>query len=204
MGFVTDHKRDSSTDPIPGITPHALSAALAVLGAHGPVPAAAQLDAAAREHGYSDLSARLSNALYGVALAQVMNAESDASLPGLDTTHRDEARRAIDASGGDAAFMLQYTAKRLADELHAIRERLPSHNGVVSAASTAALAVALLLEVTTIEDAADPRGGAAFAHLQLAGELLTEAGGQITSLCATIGELTTLLNGPSTGSTPSS
>lgn len=129
-----------------------------------------------------------------------MTAESNASRPGLDTAHRREARRAIGASGQDVALMLQYTAQRLADELHTIRERLPSDIGVVGAASSAALAVALLLEVTTIEDAADPHRGAVFAHLQRAGELLTEAGSQIIGLCATIGELTTLLTGP--GGTP--
>lgn len=95
--------------------------------------------------------------------------------------------------------MMQYTAQRLGDELHAIGERLPVDIGVVGAARRATQAAALLLDMTTIDNPDDPRKVAIFTYLTHAGTLLTEAADQIASLSTTISDLAALLIRPGSG-----
>ena len=70
------------------ISPKALSDALAALGAYAQPPTDAQLAAAELREGRAGLVARLSNALYGSALAHVMTAEIAVAQTGSDTGYR--------------------------------------------------------------------------------------------------------------------
>jgi hypothetical protein len=60
------------------------------------------------------LVTRLSNALYGSALAHVMTAEIAVAQSGSDTGYRHEAWQAARATGEGIAILLHYTAMRLA------------------------------------------------------------------------------------------
>ena len=93
-----------------------LSDALLALGAYAEAPSEADLVAAQAREG-AGLGARLANALYGCALAQVMSAEVAASTTGTGTGYRVAA---WEATGGDpegTAILLHYTAMRLASDL---------------------------------------------------------------------------------------
>jgi len=63
------------TETPPTISPKAVSDALAALGVYAEPPTDAQLVATERAEGREALMARLSNALYGCALAHLMTAE---------------------------------------------------------------------------------------------------------------------------------
>lgn len=177
----------------PSISPKALSGALAALGAYAEPPTDAQLAAAELAEGRTALVARLSNALYGSALAHVMSAEIDVAQEGSDTGYRHETWRAAGATGEGIAILLHYTALRLASELRAIGERLPVDIGVMAAASGAAEALTRLLEVTTVRSTDDPRADAVTSNLENACDQLTEAAERIDTLLSSIHDVAEFL-----------
>ena len=140
----------------PLICPKALSDALAALGAYAQPPTEGQLAAPELAEGWTELVARLSNALYGSALAHVMTAELAVAQAGSDTGYRHEAWRAAGADGEGIMILLHYTALRLAAELRIIGEHPPVDLGVMGAAAGAAEALRLLLEVCTVRGMDDP------------------------------------------------
>lgn len=177
----------------PVISPKSLSDALAALGAYAEPPTEAQLAAAELAEGRTALVARLSNALYGAALARVMTAEIAAAQTGSDTGYRNEAWHAAGADGEGIAILLHYSALRLASELRAISDRLPVDIGVMSAASGAADALALLLEVTTVRSTADPRADRLTGNLSNAGAQLADAAARIDTLFASVRDVAEFL-----------
>lgn len=112
---------DTTQGP-PAISPKTLSEALAALGAYAEPPTDAQLAAAELAEGRQALVARLSNALYGSALAHVMTAEVAAEQAGVGGGYRGEAWKAAGATAEGIAILLHYTAMRLSAELRAISE----------------------------------------------------------------------------------
>lgn len=151
----------SDTPPAPPVvSPKALSDALAALGAYTEAPSAAQLAAAELANGREGLSAQLSNALYGSALAHVMSCQVAAADADVATSYRHEAWRAAGADNEGILTLLHYTALRLSAELRAIDTHLPIDLGVMGAAAGAAEALTLLLQVCTVRDPEDPRADA--------------------------------------------
>ena len=168
----------------PAISPTALCDALSALGAFDQAPTASQLAEAELAEGREALVARLSNALYGSALAHVMTAEVAASAAGVDPGYRTEAWRAAGADGEGAGILLHYTALRLSADLRAIKDRLPVDLGVMAAAVGAAAALTLLLEVCTVRSMDDPRAEAVTTNLARAADQLGIAADQIGTLFA--------------------
>jgi hypothetical protein len=168
----------------PVISPTALVDALSALGTFDQAPTAAQLAEAELAEGREALVARLSNALYGSALAHVMTAEIAASAAGVDTGYRAEAWRAAGADGEGEGILLHYTAMRLSADLRTISERLPVDLGVMAAAAGAAAALTLLLEVCTVRSMDDPRAEAVTTNLARAADQLGIAADHIGTLFA--------------------
>jgi hypothetical protein len=98
------------TETPPLISPKAISDALTALGTYAEPPTDAQLAAAELAEGRAALVARLSNALYGSALAHVMTAEIAVAQTGADRGYRDQAWLATGADGEGIAILLHYTA----------------------------------------------------------------------------------------------
>jgi hypothetical protein len=180
----------------PSISPKALSDALAALGAYAEAPTDAQLAAAEIAEGKAGLVARLSNALYGSALAHVMTAEIEAAQTGSDTGYRHEAWRAAGATGEGVAILLHYTAMRLASEVAAIRQRLAVDLGVMGAATGAADALKLLLEVVTVRNMDDPRADAITTNLSQASDQLSTAAERIDTLFAATRDIASIVSPP--------
>src|SRR4051794_26637246 len=95
-----------STKGIAVISPKAVSDALAALGIFAEAPTDAQLAAAELAEGRVGLLARLSNALYGCALAHVMTAEVAAHDAGMSGACRAEAWQTVGATMEDIALLL--------------------------------------------------------------------------------------------------
>ena len=180
----------------PLISPKAVSDALAALGAYAEPPTGAQLAAAELAEGRTALVTRLSNALYGSALAHVMTAEIAVAQAGSDTGYRHEAWRAAGADGEGIMILLHYTALRLAAELRIIGEHLPVDLGVMSAAIGAAEALKLLLEVCTVRSLEDPRAGAVTTNLSRACDQLAVAAERITTLFAATRDIASIITPP--------
>ena len=191
VGAVTD-----TAQAPPLISPKALSDALAALGAYAQPPTAAQLAAAEFAEGRTGLVARLSNALYGSALAHVMTAELAVAQAGSDTGYRHEAWRAAGADSEGIMILLHYTALRLAAELRIIGEHLPVDLGVMGAAAGAAEALKLLLEVCTVRSMDDPRAAAVTTNLSRASDQLAVAAEQIDTLFAAAGDVASIISPP--------
>jgi hypothetical protein len=180
----------------PLICPKALSDALAALGAYAQPPTEGQLAAPELAEGWTELVARLSNALYGSALAHVMTAELAVAQAGSDTGYRHEAWRAAGADGEGIMILLHYTALRLAAELRIIGEHLPVDLGVMGAAAGAADALKLLLEVCTVRSLDDPRAGAVTTNLSRASDQLAVAAERITTLFAAARDVASIISPP--------
>lgn len=180
----------------PLISPKAVSDALAALGAYATPPTAAQLAAAELVEGRTGLVARLSNALYGSALAHVMTAEVAVAQAGSDTGYRHEAWQAAGTDGEGIMILLHYTALRLAAELRVVAERLPVDLGVMGAAAGAAEALRLLLEVCTVRSLDDPRAGAVTTNLSRASDQLAVAAERIDTLFAAARDVTSIISPP--------
>jgi hypothetical protein len=191
VGAVTD-----TPQAPPLISPKALSDALAALGVYAQVPAEGQLAAAELAEGRTGLVARLSNALYGSALAHVMTAELAVAQAGSDTGYRHEAWRAAGADGEGIMILLHYTALRLAAELQIIGEHLPVDLGVMGAAAGAADALKLLLEVCTVRSMDDPRAGAVTTNLSRASDQLAVAVERIDTRFATTRDIASIISPP--------
>jgi len=146
------------TETPPTISPKAVSDALAALGVYAEPPTDAQLVATERAEGREALMARLSNALYGCALAHLMTAEVAAEQASVSQGYRGESWRATAADAAGIAILLHYTAMQLAADLRTIEENLPVDLGVMSAAAGAAEALKLLLEVHGAQHGRSPRG----------------------------------------------
>jgi hypothetical protein len=176
------------------ISPKAVSDALAALGAYAEVPTDAQLAAAELAEGRPALVARLSNALYGCALAHVMAAEVAAHDAGVAGGYRAQAWQAAGATTEGIAILLHYTAMRLCAELQAISERLPADLGVMGAAAGAAEALKLLLEVCTVRSLDDPRADAVTTNLARAADQLSTATDRIEELFAAARDVAAIIH----------
>jgi hypothetical protein len=183
---------DTAQGP-PAISPKALSEALAALGAYAEPPTDAQLAAAELAEGKQALVARLSNALYGSVLAQVMTAEVAAERAGVGGGYRGEAWKAAGATAEGIAILLHYTAMRLSAELRAISERLSVDLGVMGAATGAGQALTLLLEICTVRSTDDPRAGAVTTNLARAGDQLGTAAERIDTLFTACRDVVSIL-----------
>lgn len=181
-------------DGMPVISPKALSDALVALGAYAEVPTDAQLAAAELAEGRAGLVARLSNALYGCALAHVMTAEVAAHDAGVAGGYRGQAWQAAGATAEGIAILLHYTVMRLAAELRAVSERLPVDLGVMGAAAGAAEALKLLLEVCTVRSLDDPRAGAVTTNLARAADQLGAAADRIEELFAATRDVAAIIH----------
>jgi hypothetical protein len=173
-----------------------LSDALAALGSYGgpdsPGPTAAELAAAELAEGRAALTVRLANALYGSALSHVLYAEVAASDAGVTNRYRKEAwHHATDADG--VAILLHYASMRLASDLRAIETRLTHDLGVMGAASEAADAVKLLLEVCTVTQIDDPRAANIANNINRASELLSAAADRLDNLIDATADVATAL-----------
>lgn len=178
------------------ISPKALSDALAALGTYAEPPTDEQLSAAEDAVGREALVARLSNALYGSALAHVMTAEIAASQAGAENRYRVEAWKAAGATGEGTAILLRYTAMRLAADVGAITDHLPVDLGVMGAAAGAAEALKLLLEVITVRSLEDPRAGSVTTNLARAADQLGAGAEQINTLFAAARDVTSIIFPP--------
>ena len=179
----------------PVIPVRMLSDALAALGVYAEPPAPAQLAEAGAREGTAALTARLANALYGVALAHVMTAEVVAGQAGA-VTDRGEAWRATGGDPEGTVALLHYAAMRLSKDLQAIADRVPVDLGVLGAAAGAAQALTLLLEVTTIRSMDDPRAGHVTTNLARAGDELQVAAERLENLFAAGRSVAALIEGP--------
>ena len=194
--MTTSGQGAGDSGPLPSISPKALSDALTALGAYAEPPSDAQLAAAELAEGRAVLVARLSNALYGSALAHVMSAEVAAERAGVGAGYRAEAWRAAGADGEGTAILLHYTAMRLAAELRGIERRLPVDLGVMAAAAGAGEALKLLLEVCTVRSMSDPRATAVTTNLSRASDQLATAAERIDALFAAAREVASIINPP--------
>jgi hypothetical protein len=172
----------ATPDQPPLIPVKLLSDALAALGVYAEPPTEQDLVEAQEREGTVALTARLANALYGSALAQVMGTESTASAAGVSTGYRAAAWQAAGASPEGTAILLHYTAMRLAADLRGITERLPVDLGVMGAAAGAAAALTLLLEVCTVRSMDDPRAEDITVNLARAQDQLATSAGRIAAL----------------------
>jgi hypothetical protein len=183
-----------AADP-PPVPVRMLSDALVALGAYAEPPTPEELAAAEEREGTAALTARLANALYGVALAHVATAEVAAAQAGA-VTDRGEAWR---ATGGDlegTVALLHYAAMRLSKDLQVVADRVPVDLGVLGAAAGAAQALTLLLEVTTIRSMDDPRAGRVTTNLARAGDELQVAAERLAGLFAVGRSVAALIEGP--------
>ena len=159
-----------------------LSDALAVLGAYAEPPTEQELTQAQAAEGGVALTVRLANALYGSALAHVMSAEYTASATDVSTGYRAAAWQAAGATAEGTAILLHYTAMRLASDLRVIAARLPVDLGVMGAATGAAEALKLLLEVCTVRSIDDPRAENITINLSRAQDHLETAATRVAAL----------------------
>jgi hypothetical protein len=147
-------------------------------------PTDADLAVAIEAEGKEALTARLANALYGVALTHVMTAEYVAVEAGTGGGYRSEAWRAAGATSEGTAMLLHYSALRVASDLRTVSDRLPVDLGVMAAAAGAAEALKLLLEVCTVRSLEDPRADMVTTNLSRAVDQLGAAADRIDSLFA--------------------
>ena len=184
---------------VPVISPKALSDALAALGAYAEPPTDEQMAAAELAEGRTALVARLSNALYGSALAHVMTAEVAAEEGDAAGGYRAEAWRAAGATTEGTAILLHYTAMRLSADLRAISARLPVDLGVMGAAAAAGEALKLLLEVCTVRSTDDPRADAVRTNLSRAADQLGVAADRLDMLFVAARDVASIISRPNSG-----
>lgn len=177
--------------PSPSI--RSLSQALTALGAYADDPTDVELAAAEQNEGEPALRARLSNALYGNALARVLDAEVTATDQ-QGGNYRRDAWAAAGADGEGVLILQHYTAMRLAAELGAMGQRVTADLGVLGAAGGASEALKLLLEVLTVRDPEDPRAEAITTNLARAADQLESAAGQLRELFAAGRDAAAILN----------
>ena len=175
------------------ISAKALSDALTALGAFTEAPTDTQLAAAELAQGSAALVARLSNALYGCALAHVMTAEVTAHDAGVGGQCRADAWQATGATVDNITLLLHYTAMRLSADLRVISEHLPAHPQVTTAAVGATEALTLLLEICTVHSPDDPRADAVTTNLTRAANQLTAAAGHLNNLVTTAPDITAII-----------
>lgn len=178
------------------VSVRALSDALAVLGAYAEPPTDAEMATAIEAEGKEALTARLANALYGVALAHVLSAEYIATEAGTGDGYRAEAWRAAGATSEGTAMLLHYSSMRLASDLRTISDRLPADLGVMAAAAGAAEALKLLLEVCTVRSLDDPRAAAITTNLSRAVDQLGTAADRIDNLFAAGRDVASIITPP--------
>jgi len=174
----------------------ALSDALAALGAYAEPPTDTDLAAAIEAEGKEALTARLANALYGVALAHVLSAEYVAVEAGTGDGYRAEAWRAAGATSEGTAMLLHYSAMRLASELRTISDRLPVDLGAMAAAARTAKTLKLLLKMCTMHSLDDPRADAVTTNLSRAVDQLGTAADRIDNLFAAGRDVAAIITPP--------
>lgn len=186
-----------SENSSPSPTIRSLSQALTALGAYAEEPTDAELATAEQREGEPALRARLSNALYGNALARTLDAEVTATDQQGSGNYRRDAWAAAGADNEGVLILQHYTAMRLAAELAAMHQRVSVDLGVLGAASGASEALKLLLEVLTVRDPGDPRAEAITTNLARAADQLETAAQELRNLFAAGRDAAAILNGRS-------